>query len=133
MFNNRNLGRMTFLAGALIDGLIALSWFAIAAGMPLPNILAGYTGAGDDYQFAMYIAGMFMMGWTMILYWGAQDPVSRKEILVISAFMLILSVVIEVAFYWSVLAGFGFFLGVTKRLVISGIMLWVYWRLKQLN
>lgn len=130
MFDINKWGRMTFLAGGVIDALIAISWFAIASGVELPNFLAGYTGYGIDYQFAMFIGAMFMSGWTLILFWGAREPVARKGLLAITAIMLTLSVVIEVVFYWSMLVGAGFFFGATKRLVISAVMLWVYLRLK---
>ena len=46
--------KLMFILGAIIDGAIALSWFLIASGWKIPNILNGYIGTGPDYQLAMY-------------------------------------------------------------------------------
>ena len=54
--------RLMFILGAVVDGAIAVSWFLIASGARIPNILNGYTGIGSDYQLAMYVAAMFMAG-----------------------------------------------------------------------
>ena len=59
-----------FILGAVVDGAIAVSWFLIASGWEIPNILNGYIGAGPDYQLAMYIAAMFMTGWANIIGLG---------------------------------------------------------------
>ena len=36
--------RLMFIPGAVVDGTIAVSWFLIASGASIPNILNGYTG-----------------------------------------------------------------------------------------
>ena len=59
--------RFMFILGAVIDGAIAVSWFLIASGLRIPNILNGYIGTGSDYQLAMYVGAMFMAGWTNLL------------------------------------------------------------------
>lgn len=118
--------RFMFLVGAAVDGVIAVTWFLIASGTELPNILNGYTGGGPDYQLAMYIAAMFMTGWTFLLVWGAIKPVERRDLLVITALLLLLSVIVELTIYRDVLAGGGFLFGVLKRLVLSTAFLAVY-------
>ncbi len=62
--------KLMFILGAVVDGAIAVSWFLIASGLRIPNILNGYVGTGSDYQLAMYIGAMFMAGWTVLLAWG---------------------------------------------------------------
>ena len=69
--SSTSLLRLMFILGALVDGAIAVSWFLIASGARIPNILNGYTGTRSDYQFAMYLGAMFMTGWTILLAWGA--------------------------------------------------------------
>ncbi len=133
MFNKINIGRLVFVSGGIIDLGVALSWFAIASGFHLPNILNGYVGEGGDYRFAMFIAAMFMTGWSVLLFWGAQLPYERRGLLMISAVLLVLSIVMETLFYAELLAGFGFYLGVTKRLLISLIMLLTYYGLKRVG
>ena len=46
--------RLMFILGAVVDGAIAVSWFLIASGARIPNILNGYTGTGSDYQLARH-------------------------------------------------------------------------------
>ena len=111
--------KFMFILGAVVDGAIALSWFLIASGWKLPNILNGYTGTGADYQLAMYGGAMFMAGWTVLLTWGAIKPTERRDILLITSGFLILSVIVEVVFFSSMLGGIGFVFGVAKRLTLS--------------
>ena len=118
--------RFMFILGAVVDGAIAVSWFLIASGARIPNILNGYTGSGSDYQLAMFVAAMFMTGWTILLAWGAIKPVGRRDLLLITSILLFLSVIVELVFYGDMLGGSGFVFGVTKRLVLSTIATAVY-------
>ena len=115
-----------FILGAVVDGAIAVSWFLIASGMEFPNILNGYTGTGADYQLAMYVGAMFMTGWTILLAWGAVEPVERRDLLLITSILLLLSVIVELVFYGDMLGGGGFTFGVTKRVVLSTAATAVY-------
>jgi len=73
--------KFMFIIGAVVDGGIAISWFLIASGWEIPNILNGYIGTGLDYQLAMYGGAMFMAGWAVLLAWGALKPIERRELL----------------------------------------------------
>jgi uncharacterized membrane protein YciS (DUF1049 family) len=118
--------RIMFIVGATVDGAIAASWFLIASGVQIPNILNGYVGAGSDYQLAMYVAAMFMMGWASLLVWGAIRPLERRGLLLITSAFLILSVVFELMFYGDTLGGGGLAFGVAKRIVLSSAAIAVY-------
>jgi len=111
--------KFMFIVGAVVDGAIAVSWFLIASGWEMPNILNGYIGTGSDYQLAMYGGAMFMAGWTVLLAWGALKPIERRGLLLITSGFLILSVIIEFIFFSNMLGGVGFVFGVTKRLFLS--------------
>ena len=115
-----------FILGAVADGAIAVSWFLIASGTRIPNILNGHTGTGSDYQLAMYVGAMFMTGWTILLAWGAIKPVERRDLLLITSILLFLSVIVELMFYTDMLGGGGFVFGATKRLVLSTVATAVY-------
>lgn len=117
--NIHNKLKLLFILGAIIDGMIAISWFLIAAGWNIPNILNGYVGDGPGYQLAMYVGGMFMAGWAVILAWGALKPVERKDLLFITSAFLTLSVLFEFLFFKTMLGGSVFIFGVTKRLILS--------------
>lgn len=111
--------KILFVVGSIIDGMIAISWFLIASGWNIPNILNGYVGDGPGYQLAMYVGGMFMAGWSVILAWGAFNPFDRKDLLIITAVFLTLSVIFEIVFFKTMLGGKVFVFGVAKRLILS--------------
>ncbi len=117
--NANSILKFMFLLGAVVDGAISISWFLIASGWEIPNILNGYIGTGPDYQLAMYGGAMFMAGWTVLLAWGALRPIERRELLLITSGFLLLSVVIEFVFFSKMLGGVVFVFGVTKRLILS--------------
>ena len=111
--------KFMFILGAVVDGAIAVSWFLIASGWKIPNILNGYIGSGPDYQLAMYGGAMFMAGWTVLLVWGALKPMERRDLLLITSGFLLLSVTIEFVFFSNMLGGMVFVFGVAKRMTLS--------------
>ncbi len=111
--------KLVFIFGAVVDGAIAVSWFFIASGISIPNILSGYIGTGPDYQLAMYSSAMFMAGWAVLLAWGTIKPIERRGLLLITSGFLFLSVIVELVFLGNILGGIGFIFGVTKRLLLS--------------
>ena len=117
--SSNSMLKFMFILGAVLDGAIAVSWFLIASGVRIPNILSGYMGSGADYQLAMYYGAMFMAGWTVLLVWGAIKPIERRGLLLISSVFLFLSVIVELVYFGDMLGGIGFQFGVTKRLVVS--------------
>ncbi len=122
----RSLLKCMFIFGAVVDGAIAVSWFLIASGFEIPNILNGYTGTGSDYRLAMYAGAMFMAGWTVLLAWGAIKPIERRGLLLITAVLLFLSVIFELLFFRHMLEGPGFWFGVTKRIFLSALAASIY-------
>jgi len=118
--------KLMFIIGAIVDGAIAISWFFIAFGLRMPNILNGHVGTGPDYQLAMLVAAMFMAGWTAVLAWGAVKPIDRRGLLLITSVALFLSVIVELVFFWDVLGGAGFLFGVTKRVLLGSIATAIY-------
>ena len=107
--------KLSFVIGTIADAIVAANWFLIASGAEIPNVLTGLTGVGADYRHAMYIAALFMAGWAVVLAWGWFRPFERKGLLLITALLILLSIVIEVAFYRSLLGGSGFVLGLSVR------------------
>ncbi len=118
--------KLMFILGAVVDGAIAVSWFLIASGLRIPNILNGYFGTGSDYQLAMYIGAMFMAGWTVLLAWGAIKPIERRGLLLITSVFLFLSVIVELMFFRDMLGGAGFMFGVTKRILLGVLATAIY-------
>ncbi len=118
--------KLMFILGAVVDGAIAVSWFLIASGLRIPNILNGFVGTGSDYQLAMYIGAMFMAGWTVLLAWGAIKPIERRGLLLITSVFLFLSVIVELMLFRDMLGGAGFMFGVTKRILLGVLATAIY-------
>jgi hypothetical protein len=74
----------------------------------------------------MYVAAMFVSAWAVLLAWGARRPVERRELLLITSGFLVLSVIVEFLFFHPMPGGAVFWFGVTKRLVLSALFIWVY-------
>jgi hypothetical protein len=125
--------RLLFVLGAVVDGAIAVSWFLIASGWELPNILNGYTGAGQDYRLAMYVAAMFVAGWAVLMAWGAIKPVERRGVLLITAVFLLLSVIIEFMFFRNILGGPVFVFGVSKRVILAALFVLAWFHSLRVN
>ena len=113
-----NLLKLSFLIGAVADGVVAINWLLIAKGVEIPNMICGLLGTGEEYRFAMYISALFMAGWTAILAWGWFRPMERKGLLLITAVLLLISIIMELAFYRSILGGSGFIFGLSVRAAV---------------
>ncbi len=124
--NSISMLKFAFILGAVVDGAIAVSWFLIASGLKIPNILNGYVGTGQDYLLAMYVGAMFMAGWAVLLAWGAIRPIERRGLLLITSGFLLLSVIADFVFFSNMLGGIGFMFGVTKRIFLSALFAFVY-------
>jgi hypothetical protein len=110
--------KLSFLIGAIADAVVAINWFLIAKGVEIPNLMCGLMGTGAEYRFAMYISALFMAGWSVILAWGWFRPFERRGLLLITAVLLLISIVLELAFYRSILGGSGFILGLSVRVAL---------------
>ena len=114
----RQFLKLSFLVGGIADALVSANWFLIASGFTIPNVMCGFLGTTPEYRFAMYIAALFMAGWTAILFWGWIKPFERKGLLLITALLLLVSIVLELVFYRSTLGGTDFFFGIGIRLAL---------------
>ena len=124
--SSHSMLKSMFILGAVVDGAIAVSWFLIASGLRIPNILNGYIGTGSDYQLAMYVGAMLMAGWTALLAWGAIKPIERRDLLLITSMLLFLSVMLELVFFRDMLGGAGFVFGVAKRILLGVLATAIY-------
>ena len=113
-----NLLKLSFLIGAVVDTLVSINWFLIAKGVEIPNVICGLLGTGEEYRFAMYIGALFMAGWAALLAWGWVKPFERKGLLLITAVLILISIVLELMFYRSLLGGSGFVFGVGLRVAL---------------
>lgn len=112
--------KLSFIIGTIADFVVGINWLLISLGYDFSNLISSFKGAGTDYRFAMYIGTMFMFGWTVLLFWGYFKPLERRGLLIITASLLLISIMIELLFYRHVLSGIGFISGIILRLLLIG-------------
>ena len=85
--------KTAFLVGAIGDGLIAIEWFLVSLGLvDMPIHPSFFVGSGQDFQFVLSTAALFMTGWAVLMYWGSLQPVERRGILLLTAVMLFIAI-----------------------------------------
>jgi hypothetical protein len=110
--------KLSFLIGAVADFAVGVNWLMISLGYAVPNVIAFFEGSGADYRFAMYICTLFMFGWTAILAWGYAEPLERRDLLLITASFLAVSIAVELLYFRHILAGTGLAFGIILRVLI---------------
>lgn len=110
--------KLSFMIGTIADFVVGVNWLLISLGHNIPNLISSFRGTGTDYRFAMYIGTMFMFGWTVLLFWGYLKPVERRGLLMITAVLLLISIMVELLFYRDLLTGSGLLTGIILRLLI---------------
>lgn len=66
--------KASFLAGAVTDALaLAPMLFDVIA-----RLFWGFTNVSLQYIFAMRLAAVFMLAWTLLLFWAWRKPMERR-------------------------------------------------------
>ena len=76
-----------YILGIVLDGFCAIEMFTGAImkdQSPFLGFAYSILGGGPIYQYVMFIAASFMLGWTLLLVWGLFKPIERKEVLLIT-------------------------------------------------
>src|SRR5512147_2662807 len=85
-----SLVRLPYVIGVLVDALAAVALLT-PAGSPLRTL--AYPGV-DPSQVAFAdgtrTAFALMLGWTVLLAWGARRPIERRVLLLFTAFPVVL-------------------------------------------
>ena len=89
--NQIDIVRLAFYLGAFTDGLAVIPMLFPSIGIALFG--GDSTQITDAYRYAMGIGSSLMVGWTVLLIWGALRPVERRAILLITVFPVIAGIV----------------------------------------
>jgi predicted neutral ceramidase superfamily lipid hydrolase len=83
--------RIAFLAGALTDGLAIIPMVS----RRVASAVFGGKVSEDNvaYQYAMGIGSSLMAGWTLLLLWGAANPIERRDLLLLTVFPVVAGIV----------------------------------------
>ena len=122
--------RISYWAGAIVDGVAALAMIFPALGKKMFG-LANFN-PGTDYSFAMGMSASLMLGWTALLIWADRDPLARKGILFLTIFPVIFGIVIaEIIVVASGLIAVGQMIPLwIMQVSLSILFIFSYWRTK---
>jgi hypothetical protein len=88
-----SLLRICFFVGAITDGLAVLPMVFPSIGSKLFGTNSSRFSA--EYRFAMGIGASLMAGWTLLLIWGSIEPISRRDILIITLVPVVIGIVVS--------------------------------------
>jgi hypothetical protein len=118
--------KTAFLIGAVADGVIAIEWFLISAGLvDLPVHPSFFVGSGQDFQYVLSIGGLFMLGWAVLLY-----PVERRDVLLLTAVMLFIAILSDGVVYAHLFTTKQIVLGTSVKLSLVILFAGSYWHSK---
>ena len=122
--------RISYWAGAIVDGVAALAMIFPALGKKMFGLTN--FNPGPDYSFAMGMSASLMLGWTALLIWADRDPLARKGILLLTVFPVIFGIVIaEVIVVASGLIAVGQMIPLwIMQVSLSILFIFSYWRSK---
>jgi hypothetical protein len=97
----------------------------VAIQMLFPQLLVRTYGIDlvptAEFNFAMRYGAPLMIGWTVLLFWADRRPVERKDILLITAFPVVVGYVAMVIY--AIVAGFATLGQMIPALVMQAILL----------
>jgi len=120
--------KTAFLVGAVVDGLIAIEWLLISWGLvDMPIYPSFFLGSGQDFRFVLSVAGLFMMGWALLLYWCSLKPIERRGILLLTAVMLFLAILSDAIIFGHLFSTQQIVLGTSVKLFLVIMFAGSYW------
>lgn len=79
--------RLFFYYGGLLDGIMgSLMVYSL---FTLPPVIIPYSEATNEFRFAMGWAAIFMIAWTILLFWASFKPMERKGILPLTLYVVV--------------------------------------------
>lgn len=99
--NRQSIGRfikLVFLAGGIIDAAALIPMVSPGAA----RIFWGFTDLPDVYWFGMLLAAVFMLAWTLLLFWAWRKPF---ELIYVAPLTVIIVAVFFALEIWAVSVG----------------------------
>jgi hypothetical protein len=125
--------KRAFLVGAIADGLIAIEWFLVSLGLvDMPIHPSFFVGSGQDFQFVLSIAALFMTGWAVLMYWGSLQPVERRGILLLTAVMLFIGILTDGIVFGHLFTMQQIVMGTSVKLFLVILFAGSYWYSKRI-
>ena len=79
--------RLFFYYGGILDGI--MGFLMVYSLFTLPPVIIPYSEATNEFRFAMGWAAIFMIAWTVLLFWASFKPMERKGILPLTLYVVV--------------------------------------------
>jgi len=79
--------KLFFYYGAILDGI--MGFLMIYSLFALPPVIIPYSEATNEFRFAMGWAAIFMIAWTILLFWASFKPVERKGVIPLTLYVVV--------------------------------------------
>jgi len=113
--------RAAYWAGILTDAVVAVQ-------MLFPRLFLSAYGIDlvptPEFTFAMRYGAPLMVGWTVLLFWANLRPVERRDVLLITAFPVVVGYVAIVIY--AVVAGFATWGQMVPALAMQAVLLMLF-------
>ena len=124
--------RIAYWAGIIMDAIAAIQ-------MLFPQLLVRTYNIDlvpdAEFIFAMRYGAPLMIGWTVLLFWADRKPVERKDILLITAFPVVVGYVAIVIY--AIIAGFAALGQMIPALIMQAVLLALfttgYWQARRIG
>ena len=79
--------KLFFYYGAALDAI--MGFLMIYSLFATPPVIIPYSEATNEFRFAMGWAAIFMIAWTVLLFWASLKPVERKDIIPLTLYIVV--------------------------------------------
>ena len=84
--------KLFFYYGAVLDGI--MGFLMIYSLFALPPVIIPYSEATNEFRFTMGWAAIFMIAWTILLFWASLKPVERKGIIPLTLYVVVVGLAV---------------------------------------
>ena len=80
--------RLFFYYGGVLDGI--MGFLMIYSLFAIPPAIIPFSDVTNEFRFAMGWAAVFMIAWTILLFWASLKPVERKGIIPLTLYVVVI-------------------------------------------
>lgn len=84
--------RLFFYYGGVLDGI--MGFLMIYSLFAIPPAIIPFSEVTNEFRFAMGWAAVFMIAWTILLFWASLKSVERKGILPLTLYVVVVGLAV---------------------------------------
>jgi len=84
--------RLFFYYGGVLDGI--MGFLMIYSLFAIPPAIIPFSEVTNEFRFTMGWAAVFMIAWTILLFWASLKPVERKGIIPLTLYVVVVGLAV---------------------------------------